>query len=684
MSAVQQAIGYRVLAGASLASWIAAGTAMPADAQSWDRFRGPMGAGVATTTGLPAQLEGSLVWEAALPAGKSSPIVSGDRLFVTAWEGDTRHVICLDRKTGRRIWQRQLLKLHERDVNRLNDPAAPTPATDGERVFAFFPEAGLVAYAAHDGTERWFVPLGPFNSVHGMAASPIVANGLVILPIEQQTGGSFLTALDAATGARRWQTTLADTGQQGYGTAFVHESSQGRAEIVMSRPGEIGGWSLATGDPIWWVRGTGTQVYSVPAVSGSIIYAAADGDTVEGAMQAWEQWLAKYKRTRERTLRVKEDWGDNTLERADRTWGNQDGLFDEHEWRHFVRTSVHLRHAACQRGGGCRHRCRLWLSPEYRRSENVFRETADLTCVSAPPAEDALVDAIRTTGARHAIVGSTFYRGPLYAALPRGSVLARYGVGHEGIDKAQASRHGLLCTNTPDVLHQSVAELTMLLIGAAARHLLAISNALTAGAGRPCRAWSWRADAGGHRLRDDRPRDRADRRGRLRHEGGRLRAARTHRGAARRRALPGDHRRLRHGGRATPTSSASTSLRIRRTPGSSTGGGSRCSSRTPGSSTPPAGRWSTRWRSTTRLPKGGSAARRWTCSKRSRTSRWTRPTISAHSNVSCWCRTWAATPRRRTGEWPSGRSETSASRKPATSRSWICSTRTCLRPGRDR
>jgi phosphoglycerate dehydrogenase-like enzyme len=124
-------------------------------------------------------------------------------------------------------------------------------------------------------------------------------------------------------------------------------------------------------------------------------------------------------------------------------------------------------------------------APEYHRSENVFRATADLTCVCAPPAEDALVDAIRATGARHAIVGSTVYRGPLYAALPRGSVLARYGVGHEGIDKAQASRQGLLCTNTPDVLHQSVAELTMLLIGAAARHLLAISNALMAGRWAP-------------------------------------------------------------------------------------------------------------------------------------------------------------------------------------------------------
>jgi phosphoglycerate dehydrogenase-like enzyme len=123
--------------------------------------------------------------------------------------------------------------------------------------------------------------------------------------------------------------------------------------------------------------------------------------------------------------------------------------------------------------------------PEYRRSQDVFSATADLTCVSAPSAEDALVEAIEASGARHAIVGSTIYRGALYAALPRGSVLARYGVGHEGIDKPQATRNGLLCTNTPDVLHQSVAELTMLLVGAAARHLLPISTALTGGRWAP-------------------------------------------------------------------------------------------------------------------------------------------------------------------------------------------------------
>lgn len=124
-------------------------------------------------------------------------------------------------------------------------------------------------------------------------------------------------------------------------------------------------------------------------------------------------------------------------------------------------------------------------APEFLRSENVFTATADFSCVSAPFEEDALVGAIAETGARHAIVGGTVYRGPLYAALPRGSVLARYGVGHDGIDKALATRAGLLCTNTPDVLHQSVAELTMLLIGAAARHLLPVAGDLTQGRWEP-------------------------------------------------------------------------------------------------------------------------------------------------------------------------------------------------------
>jgi phosphoglycerate dehydrogenase-like enzyme len=109
--------------------------------------------------------------------------------------------------------------------------------------------------------------------------------------------------------------------------------------------------------------------------------------------------------------------------------------------------------------------------PEFEKAERVFAAPADLRCIAAPADEDHLASAIVRTGARAAIVGVQPYRDGLYAVLPRGGVIARFGVGHEGIDKGAATRAGLLCTNTPDTLHQSVAELTMLLVLAAARQL---------------------------------------------------------------------------------------------------------------------------------------------------------------------------------------------------------------------
>ena len=83
------------------------------------------------------------------------------------------------------------------------------------------------------------------------------------------------------------------------------------------------------------------------------------------------------------------------------------------------------------------------------------------------------------------IVGGQPYRDALYAALPRGSVVARFGVGHEWIDKAKATSAGLLCTNTPSVLDQSVAELTFLLVAASARRLTAIAGAMREGEWTP-------------------------------------------------------------------------------------------------------------------------------------------------------------------------------------------------------
>ncbi len=120
---------------------------------------------------------------------------------------------------------------------------------------------------------------------------------------------------------------------------------------------------------------------------------------------------------------------------------------------------------------------------EYSKARRVFDAAAaeGLVCLPAPAAEESLARFIREHEAGHAIVGVDRYAGPLYDALPRGGVLARFGVGHDGIDKDRATSNGILCTNTPGVLDDSVAEMTIGLILAAARHLPTVAAATRAG-----------------------------------------------------------------------------------------------------------------------------------------------------------------------------------------------------------
>src|SRR5262245_51030075 len=122
---------------------------------------------------------------------------------------------------------------------------------------------------------------------------------------------------------------------------------------------------------------------------------------------------------------------------------------------------------------------------EYWKAEASFAAASDLTCLRAPTDEADLASAIRDARASAVIVGSRAYRGPLYDALPAGGVIARFGVGHDNIDKAKATAAGLLCTNTPGVLDQSVAEHTMLLVAAAARRLVAVSTKMARQAWEP-------------------------------------------------------------------------------------------------------------------------------------------------------------------------------------------------------
>jgi phosphoglycerate dehydrogenase-like enzyme len=127
----------------------------------------------------------------------------------------------------------------------------------------------------------------------------------------------------------------------------------------------------------------------------------------------------------------------------------------------------------------------LVTEPEYRKAEASFLSAPGFECLRAPEAEGDLASAIRDARASYVVVGPRTYSGALYDALPKGGVIARFGVGHDGIDKTRATAAGLFCTNTPGVLDQSVAEHTMLLVAAAARMLTGLSAGMARGAWEP-------------------------------------------------------------------------------------------------------------------------------------------------------------------------------------------------------
>src|SRR6266404_4486610 len=139
----------------------------------WSQFRGPNGSGVDSAAGYPVEFSPSknVVWKKAVPYGQSSPVVAGNRLYLTASESGHLLTICIDAKTGSELWRREIRRQRSHKIYSANDPASPTPVADESGVVVFFPDFGLTAYT-RDGKNRWALPLGPFKNFYGMAASP--------------------------------------------------------------------------------------------------------------------------------------------------------------------------------------------------------------------------------------------------------------------------------------------------------------------------------------------------------------------------------------------------------------------------------------------------------------------------------------------------------------------------------
>ncbi len=180
----------------------------PAQAENWPGWRGPHGDGISAESKFPTHWsrQDNVRWKVALPeAGNSTPIVWGDRVFVTQAmdAGKRRTVLCLDRRTGKRLWQSGVDAPEMERTHETNPYCSPSPVTDGESVFAWFGSAGLVAFD-FDGKIRWRRPLGKIDHVFGYGTSPILHGDLCILSFGPGSR-EFAVAVSKKTGEIVWQ-----------------------------------------------------------------------------------------------------------------------------------------------------------------------------------------------------------------------------------------------------------------------------------------------------------------------------------------------------------------------------------------------------------------------------------------------------------------------------------------------
>ncbi len=240
-------------------------------AADWPQLRGPNGSGLCPTCGqIPTEFgpQKNVLWKTEVPAGNSSPILIGDRILLTAAVDDDLITMSLSRATGKLQWRQSVRAARKEFQHTLNHRAAPTAVTDGQNVYSFFADFGLAAYSL-DGKPLWQLPLGPFNSLHGIAASPVYADGRILLVCDQDTD-AFILAVDAATGKPAWKQPREVT--NGYSTPIVYRPPNGPTQVIAPGSYQLTAYSIATGEPLWFVRGLTCQPKSPPTIAGGILY----------------------------------------------------------------------------------------------------------------------------------------------------------------------------------------------------------------------------------------------------------------------------------------------------------------------------------------------------------------------------------------------------------------------------
>jgi len=239
---------------------------------TWDQFRGPNGSGVAIQATPPIDVATErLAWSTNVPRGKSSPIIVGERLFLTATVDERLVTLAIDTRTGKIVWQRDAAIASLPTNHPAGCPAAPTPCADAQRVCVYFPAFGLLAYD-HEGIELWRKPLPQPENMYGVSTSPILQDGTLFLVLdddanlpESSVSRSRVLAVDAATGETQWETPRPfNRGVWTTPMIWSHEHGQ---DLVVLGDGRAYGYDPQSGEEKWFVSGFAREPIAVPIAS---------------------------------------------------------------------------------------------------------------------------------------------------------------------------------------------------------------------------------------------------------------------------------------------------------------------------------------------------------------------------------------------------------------------------------
>jgi outer membrane protein assembly factor BamB len=269
------------LAGAALV-WLALAAALPAE--EWPGWRGPRGDGVSGETGVPDAWgpNENVRWKAPIPGvGHSSPVVWGDRVFVTTCvekdQNGERRLLCLDRAKGNILWDQLVLTAPLEKKHPLNSFASATPAADGKNVWVAFLDypTMVVVCCDFDGKEVWRKSPGKLLSVHGFCSSPILYKDFVILNGDQDAE-AYLVALDKSTGEERWRSDRPNRTRSYCTPILLHSAKHPDVtQLVLSGSKCVASYDADDGKQLWLVDGPTEQFVASPVFLDDTVFITA-------------------------------------------------------------------------------------------------------------------------------------------------------------------------------------------------------------------------------------------------------------------------------------------------------------------------------------------------------------------------------------------------------------------------